>query len=286
MGELRLIGRPASPGLALSRLFVLGDDLNGKAVARPVGDPASEARRLRGAIAGAISQLEEVSRQAAAVAQEMLEFQIEMLGDEALAEGAFAAIADGEGADFLAQTEPYDAVVLDLGLPKLDGLSVLEQWRAGGTRLPVLVLTARGRWHEKLAGFNAGADDYLTKPFEMEEVVVRLRALIRRASGHAAPILDCGPLRQDVNAGRFTLDGAPLELTAQEYRILGYLMHHKNRIVSRTELYEHVYEADAERDSNVLDVLVSRIRRKVGAQRITTVRGRGFLLTCEAPDCG
>src|SRR5690606_39162856 len=145
-----------------------------------------------------------------------------------LEEAGFVVDVTGDGAEaqFLGATEPYDAAVLDLGLPKLDGLSVLEQWRAGGSRIPVLVLTARGRWHEKLAGFNAGADDYLTKPFEMEEVVVRLRALIRRSGGHAAPVLECGPLRQDVNAGRFTLHGEPLELTAQEYRILGYLMHH------------------------------------------------------------
>lgn len=188
---------------------------------------------------------------------------------------------DGVQAQYLGATEAYDAVVLDVGLPGMDGLSVLEQWRAGGVRTPVLVLTARSRWREKLAGFNAGADDYLTKPFEMEEVVVRLHALIRRSGGHAAPMLTCGPLSQDINAGRFTLEGELLELTAQEYRILGYLMHHQNRIVSRTELYEHVYDRDAERDSNVLDVLVSRIRRKVGAHLITTVRGRGFMLACD-----
>lgn len=191
---------------------------------------------------------------------------------------------DGKQAQFLGATETYDAVLLDLGLPGLDGLSVLEQWRAAGVRAPVLVLTARGRWHEKLAGFNAGADDYLTKPFEMEEVVVRLHALIRRAAGHASATLKCGPLVQDVNAGRFTLDEEPLELTAQEYRILAYLMLKQNQIVSRTELYEHVYDRDAERDSNVLDVLISRIRRKVGASMIATVRGRGFLLGPDAHD--
>jgi two-component system, OmpR family, response regulator len=193
---------------------------------------------------------------------------------------------DGAQAQFLGATEPYDAVVLDLGLPGIDGLSVLEQWRGAGSKMPVLVLTARGRWHDKLAGFSAGADDYLTKPFEMEEVVVRLHALIRRTGGHAAPTLTCGPLTQDVNAGRFTLYGAPLELTAQEYRILGYLMHQQNRVVSRTELYEHVYDRDAERDSNVLDVLVSRIRRKVGAHLIATVRGRGFMLTDDSVQSG
>lgn len=193
---------------------------------------------------------------------------------------------DGEHAQFLGATETYDAVVLDLGLPRLDGLSVLEQWRAANLRFPVLMLTARGRWHEKLAGFNAGADDYLTKPFEMDEVVVRLHALIRRSGGHASPTLTCGPLTHDANAGRFTLDGEPLDLTAQEYRILAYLMQHQNQIVSRTELYEHVYERDTERDSNVLDVLIGRIRRKVGASLITTVRGRGFLLAADGSSSG
>jgi two-component system OmpR family response regulator len=191
---------------------------------------------------------------------------------------------EGKQAQFLGATEPYDAVVLDIGLPNMDGLEVLESWRANAIRTPVLVLTARGRWHEKLAGFNAGADDYLTKPFEIDEVIVRLNALIRRSGGHASPTLQCGPLQHDANAGRFTLSGEPLELTAQEYRILAYLMQHRNQIVSRTELYEHVYERDAERDSNVLDVLVSRIRRKVGPTLISTVRGRGFMLADTVSD--
>ena len=186
---------------------------------------------------------------------------------------------DGRQAHFLGDTETYDAVVLDLGLPLQDGLSVLEQWRAAGHKVPVLVLTARSRWHEKLAGFNAGADDYLVKPFEMEEVVVRLRALIRRSTGNATATLQCGPLRLDVNAGTFELNGEPLELTAQEHRILSYLMHHQGKLVSRTELAEHVYDRDSERDSNVIDVLISRIRRKVGASSIATVRGRGFMLS-------
>jgi two-component system, OmpR family, response regulator len=185
---------------------------------------------------------------------------------------------DGREAQFLGATEPYDAIVLDVGLPSIDGLTVLESWRADSVRTPVLMLTARSRWHEKLAGFNAGADDYLTKPFEMDEVIVRLNALIRRSGGHASPTLRCGPLEHDANAGRFTLAGEVLELTAQEYRILAYLIQHQNQIVSRTELYEHVYERDTERDSNVLDVLVSRIRRKIGASLIATVRGRGFML--------
>jgi two-component system OmpR family response regulator len=191
---------------------------------------------------------------------------------------------EGQQAQFLGATEPYDAIVLDIGLPKMDGLTVLESWREDAIRTPVLILTARGRWHEKLAGFNAGADDYLTKPFEMDEVIVRLNALIRRSGGHASPTLQCGPLQHDANAGRFTLSGDPLELTAQEYRILAYLIQHQNQIVSRTELYEHVYERDTERDSNVLDVLVSRIRRKIGTALISTVRGRGFMLADTTSD--
>ena len=191
---------------------------------------------------------------------------------------------EGQEAQFLGATESYDAVVLDIGLPGMDGLAVLESWRRDAIRTPVLILTARGRWHEKLAGFNAGSDDYLTKPFEMDEVIVRLNALIRRSGGHASPTLQCGALQHDANAGRFTLAGEPLELTAQEYRILAYLMQHQNQIVTRTDLYEHVYERDSERDSNVLDVLVSRIRRKIGAELISTIRGRGFMLADTASD--
>jgi two-component system OmpR family response regulator len=186
---------------------------------------------------------------------------------------------DGEEGGHLGETETYDAIVLDLGLPKLDGVSVLRRWRETGRSTPVLILTARGRWSEKMAGFDAGADDYMTKPFEMEEVVYRLRALIRRASGHAQPELSCGPLRLDTNTARATLDGAPVPLTAQEFRILSYLMHHPDRIVSRTELMEHVYDRHFDSDSNVLEVLVGRIRRKIGGGLIRTVRGQGYMLT-------
>jgi two-component system OmpR family response regulator len=189
---------------------------------------------------------------------------------------------DGREAEYLGSTETYDAVVLDLGLPGLDGLGVLEQWRSAGQGTPVLVLSARRRWHEKLAGFNAGADDYLTKPFEPEELVVRLHALIRRSSGHATPVLECGGLRLDVHGARFQLDGEPLSLTAQEFRILSYLMHHQGRVVSRAELRDHVYGLDADPDSNVMDVLVSRIRRKLDGAYIETVRGQGFRLSGEA----
>lgn len=186
--------------------------------------------------------------------------------------------ADGSEAQFLGETESYDAAVLDLGLPGIDGLSVLEHWRAADRRMPVLILTSRSRWHEKLAGFNAGADDYLTKPFEMDELVVRIKALIRRSTGHASAVLECGALKLDTNAMRFEYDGQPIELTAHEYRILAFLMHHAGRVVSRTELLEHVYARDTDGDSNVLDVLIGRIRKKLPAPLIATVRGQGFML--------
>ena len=186
---------------------------------------------------------------------------------------------DGEDGGHLGDTESYDAVVLDLGLPRVDGVTVLQRWREAGRAMPVLILTARGRWSEKMAGFNAGADDYMTKPFEMEEVVYRLRALIRRAAGHAQPELACGPVRLDTNSGRVTVGGDPVQLTAQEFRILSYFMHHPGRVVGRTELMEHVYDRHFDSDSNVLEVLLGRIRKKVGPELIQTVRGQGYRLT-------
>jgi len=208
--------------------------------------------------------------------------------DPSLAEALVAALtdagfvaehaADGERAQSLGKIEPYDAIVLDLGLPRLDGVSVLQRWRAASVATPVLVLTARSRWPEKLAAFSAGADDYLTKPFEMQEVVVRLRALIRRAQGFASPVLECGPLRLDTGSGSASVDGTPIRLTSQELRILQYLLHRRGRIVSRSEIVDHVYDGDADRDSNVIDVLVGRIRRKLGADLIETVRGLGYKL--------
>jgi two-component system OmpR family response regulator len=185
---------------------------------------------------------------------------------------------DGERADFLGRSEPYDAVVLDLGLPRLDGLSVLRGWREGAVGVPVLILTARGRWSEKQAGFAAGADDYLVKPFELGEAVLRVQALVRRSRGHASPELQCGALRLDTHRGEVSLDGEPVVLTAQEYRLLAYLMHHAEGVVSRSELLDHVYERGLDPDSNVIDVLIGRVRRKIGAARIETVRGRGFRL--------
>ncbi|GEO80011.1 response regulator transcription factor [Pararhodospirillum oryzae] len=186
--------------------------------------------------------------------------------------------ADGEEAHFLGDTEPYDAVVLDLGLPRLDGVGVLRRWRADGRRMPVLILTARGGWSEKVAGFEAGADDFMAKPFEMEEVVYRLKALIRRSAGHGGPELTVGPLRYDTLSGRAWVEGRPLDLTAQEGRILSYLLHHAGRPVSRTEIIEHVYDRDFDLDSNVIDVLIGRLRRKLGVALIHTVRGLGYRL--------
>jgi two-component system OmpR family response regulator len=188
---------------------------------------------------------------------------------------------DGEEGWYLGDTESYDAVVLDLGLPKIDGVTVLQRWRQAGRNMPVLILTARSRWSEKMTGFQAGADDYMIKPFEMDEVVYRLRALIRRTAGHAQPELTCGPLRLDTLAGRFSVNGTALSLTAQEFRILSYLMHHAGKVVSRTELIEHVYDRHFDRDSNVLEVLIGRIRRKLGVDLIHTVRGQGYRLAQE-----
>ncbi|MGX9190436.1 response regulator transcription factor [Stenotrophomonas sp. Ker107b] len=187
--------------------------------------------------------------------------------------------AEGRDAEYQGQIEDIAAAVVDLGLPGLDGLSVIERWRQAGRDFPVLVLTARARWHDKLAGFDAGADDYLTKPFQPEELLLRLRALIRRSAGHAHPRLQCGPLVLDVNAGRFELDGAPLSLSAQEHRILSYFMHHPDTVLSRSRLGENVYEDGFDPDSNTLDVLIGRIRRKLGSELIHTHRGQGFRLS-------
>jgi two-component system OmpR family response regulator len=190
---------------------------------------------------------------------------------------------DGKQADFLGRTEPYDAVVLDLGLPQLDGVSVLRGWREDGVAVPVLVLTARGRWSDKQAGFSAGADDYLVKPFELGEAVLRVQALVRRSRGHASPEIRVGSLWLDTHRGEFSLGGEPVALTAQEYRLLAYLAHHAGRVVSRSELLDHAYERSLDPDSNVIDVLLSRVRRKIGSDRIETVRGRGFRLRSTGP---
>lgn len=186
--------------------------------------------------------------------------------------------SDGEEGHFLGDTEPYDAVVLDLGLPKMDGVTVLERWRKAGRTMPVLILTARDRWSDKVAGFDAGADDYLAKPFYTEELLARLRALLRRAAGIATADIEVGPLRIDPRASRVTVDGNAIRLTSLEYRLLSYLAHHKGRVVSRSELVEHLYDQDFDRDSNTIEVFVGRVRKKLGINLIHTVRGLGYCL--------
>lgn len=190
---------------------------------------------------------------------------------------------NGRDAHFLGDTEPFDAVILDLGLPMLDGLSVLKRWRENGRVMPVLILTARDNWHEKVAGIDAGADDYLTKPFHMEELLARLRALIRRSSGLASPMLQCGALALDTRSSRVTLDGQPVTLTSHEYKVLDYLMHRPGMVVSRAELTEHIYAQDFDRDSNTIEVFVGRLRKKLPAELIETVRGQGYRLNPPAP---
>jgi len=200
-----------------------------------------------------------------------------------LSEAGYAVdrAADGDRADFLAQTTDYDAVVLDLGLPKVDGLTVLRRWREAGLAFPVMVLTARGSWHEKVQGIDGGADDYLSKPFRMEELLARLRALIRRASGQITPALRCGPVVLDARLAKVTLEGVPVKLTSHEFRVLSYLMHHRGRIVSQAELTEHIYSQDFDRDSNTVEVFVARLRRKLGGSFIETVRGLGYRVEAE-----
>ena len=184
--------------------------------------------------------------------------------------------ADGEEGLFLAETEPYDAVILDLGLPRLDGLSVLQRLRSAGNEVPVLILTSRDTWREKVTGLRAGADDYLSKPFEFEELLARLEALIRRASGHSNPILTWCNVVLDTNGARVTVDGNPVDLTALEYRTLEYLMQHPEKVISKTELTEHIYNQDFDRDSNVIEVLINRLRGKLSTELIKTRRGLGY----------
>ena len=198
----------------------------------------------------------------------------------ALSEAGYAvdAACNGRDACFQGETQAYDAVVLDLGLPELDGISVLKRWRREGRSMPVLILTARDQWHEKVAGIDAGADDYLTKPFHMEELLARLRALIRRAQGLASPTLICGELTLDTRSSRVSLAGLPVSLTSHEYKVLEYLMHRPNAVVSRAELTEHIYAQDFDRDSNTIEVFVGRLRKKLPPELIETVRGMGYRL--------
>jgi len=196
-------------------------------------------------------------------------------------EGAGYAVdlaTDGEEGLYLGSNEQYDAIILDLGLPEIDGLTVLDRWRKEGKTTPVLVLTARDSWSDKVAGLDAGADDYVAKPFQTEELIARLRALIRRASGNASAELIAGDIRLDTRSGKVTKAGEPVKLTAQEYKLLSYLLHHKGKVVSRTELIDHIYDQDFDRDSNTIEVFVTRIRKKLGADTITTIRGLGYSL--------
>ena len=201
---------------------------------------------------------------------------------EALSAAGYAVDSadNGRDAHFVGDVEPFDAVVLDLGLPLMDGVTVLKKWRAAGRTMPVLILTARDAWHEKVAGIDAGADDYLTKPFHMEELLARVRALIRRAGGHASAELVCGPVLLDTRGGRVTADGQAVTLTSHELRVLSYLMHHKGEVVSRSELTEHIYAQDFDRDSNTIEVFIGRLRKKLPPGLIETVRGLGYRLAC------
>jgi two-component system, OmpR family, response regulator len=183
---------------------------------------------------------------------------------------------DGEDGAFLGETEPYDAVVLDIGLPFIDGVAILKRWRAAKVLTPVLILTARDRWSEKVDAFDAGADDYLTKPFHIEELLARVRALLRRATGHASSALICGDVHLDTSTSRVFVKGNAVKLTSHEYRLLSYMMHHRGRVMSRTELTEHMYDQDFDRDSNTIEVFVGRLRRKLGVPLIETVRGLGY----------
>lgn len=190
---------------------------------------------------------------------------------------------DGREAWFKGDTEPYAAVVLDLGLPGMDGLSVLKKWRQTGQNVPVLILTARGNWSERVEGIDAGADDYLPKPFQMQELQARLRAILRRSTGQAAAVIQIGSVALDTRQMRVSVDGVPVHLSPQEYRLVSYLMHHAGRVVSQLELSEQLYAQDFERESNAVEVLVGRVRRKLGVDLITTRRGFGYVIESGGP---
>ena len=185
---------------------------------------------------------------------------------------------NGEDGQFLGETEPYDLAILDLGLPKVDGISVLKAWRKEGRTVPVLILSARDRWSEKVEGLDVGANDYLTKPFHMEELLARARAHVRRQTDHKSSVLEVGDLRLNAATGQVTVNGAPVKLTAYQYKVLDYMMHHAGRIISRTELTEKIYSQDHERDSNTIEVFIGILRRKIGSDRIVTEKGLGYRL--------
>ncbi len=195
------------------------------------------------------------------------------------AEGRVVDVAhDGEEAYFLGSTEPYDMIILDLGLPKRDGVSILKDWRAEGVDTPVLILTARDGWSDRVDGLDAGADDYMTKPFHMPELAARVRAMLRRRTGQTNPIFEKNDLAFDTRNGRATFGGVPVDLTSQEVAVLSYLVHNNGRLISRTELSEHIYEYDGDRDSNTIAVFVARLRKKLGSDLIQTIRGRGYMI--------
>lgn len=195
------------------------------------------------------------------------------------AEGRIVDIVnDGVEAHFMGATEPYDMIILDIGLPERDGISVLREWRKDGIATPVLILTARDGWSERVDGLDAGADDYMTKPFHMPELAARVRAMLRRQSGNVNPVFERGNLVFDSRNGRVSIDGIPVNLTAQEVAVLTYLLHNSGRMVSRTELSEHIYEYDGDRDSNTIAVFITRLRKKLGSDLIKTVRGLGYMI--------
>jgi two-component system response regulator PhoP len=199
---------------------------------------------------------------------------------------AVDSAADGENGFYLGREHPFDLAVVDLGLPRLSGIEVIQRWRAAGRRFPILILTARDRWQDKVEGLNAGADDYLTKPFQSEELHARINALLRRAAGVTRSLLRCGPIALDTSAHTVQVNGQPLDLTAYEYKVLEYLMLNRGKVISKTELTEHVYDQDFDRDSNVIEVFIGRLRRKLDPdnryQPVETLRGRGyrFALAC------
>lgn len=187
--------------------------------------------------------------------------------------------SDGEAGWFRGAEEDFAAVVLDLGLPGMDGLSVLRRWRDAGRTLPVLILTARGNWEERVEGIDAGADDYLAKPFQMAELLARLRAIIRRSQGQASVVLSAGPVRVDTRTGQVSANGLPVDMTPLEYRCLHYLMLNRERHVSQLELTEQLWAQDFERESNSVEVLIGRLRRKLGRDFIATRRGFGYRIS-------
>ena len=203
------------------------------------------------------------------------------LADELVLAGyVVESASNGIDAHYLGDVEAFDAVVLDLGLPQMDDIAVLKKWRSAGRNMPVLILTARNAWHEKVDGIDAGGDDYLVKPFHMEELLARVRALIRRAAGHASAEIGCGPVVLDTRSGRVTAGGCTLALTSHEFRVLAYLMHHQGEVVSRSDLIDHIYSQEFDRDSNTIEVFVARLRKKLPAGLIKTIRGLGYRLVC------